>query len=105
LRVDYLWDEVELIQAKEAARRVRRGICSWCETSLEETPVEEHGEDYVAFGVFQERYIFCSEKCQRGFRKRYPSRVHRNCYETDCGSCELCVKRFECSDYKRKILR
>jgi hypothetical protein len=105
LRVDYLWDEVELVHAKDTARRVRRGICSWCETSLEETPVAEHGEDYVAFGVFQERYVFCSEKCQRGFRKRYPARVHRDCYEKDCADCELCVKRFECADYKRKILR
>jgi hypothetical protein len=105
VRIDYLWDAVELEQAKAMAQRVRRGICSWCEGSLEDTPVKEHGEDYVALGPFQERHVFCSEKCQRSFRKRYPSRVHRNCYETDCADCELCIKRFDCSNYKRRILK
>ncbi len=105
LRVDYTWDAEALERIKETAQKVRRGICSWCEASLEETKLDDHGEDYVAFGIFQERFVFCSEKCQRSFRKRYPSRVHRNCYETDCGDCELCVKRFDCTDYKRRILK
>ena len=27
--------------------------------------------------------------------ERYPSRVHRNCYETDCAECDLCTKRYD----------
>jgi hypothetical protein len=68
--------------------------CSWCQT------VANPGGDgfhlvHVAFGTFQERYSFCSDACYEAFRKMYPSRVHRNCYERDCRECDLCVKRYE----------
>ena len=48
----------------------------------------------VAFGTTQERYCFCSDECYEAFRKMYPARIHRNCYERDCEECNLCVKRY-----------
>ena len=49
----------------------------------------------VAFGANQERFSFCSDECYEAFRKMYPSRVHRNCYERDCADCNLCIKHFD----------
>lgn len=103
-RIDYVWAEGELAKARALARKLKNGICSWCESDLGETPTEEHQEDYVALGAFQERYIFCSEKCQRAFRRHYPARVHRNCYEVDCNQCNLCHKRYDTHGFKRNIL-
>jgi hypothetical protein len=48
----------------------------------------------VAFGASQERYCFCSDECYEAFRKMYPARVHRNCYERNCAECNLCIKRY-----------
>ncbi len=103
-RIDYVWAEGELDQARRLARKLKNGICSWCESDLGESPSEDHREDYVALGAFQERYIFCSEKCQRAFRRHYPARVHRNCYEVDCNQCNLCNKRYDTHGFKRNIL-
>ena len=103
--IEHSWKEHELENAREAAQKLRVGICAWCETLLSEVDAEEVGEDYVAFGNTQEHYRFCSEKCQRAFRKQYPSRIHRNCYETDCNQCNLCMKRHDTRDFKRKIIR
>ena len=103
-RIEHAWKENELEEARELAHRVQGGICSWCEGLLSEVDPLGLGEDYVAFGVAQEHFVFCSEKCQRSFRKLYPSRIHRNCYETNCNTCNLCVKRFDTSRFKRKIL-
>lgn len=104
-RIEHRWADGELDEARSLSKRLSTGICSWCNQSLEQTKEEEHGEDYVAFGAFQERYIFCSEKCQRAFRRHYPARVHRNCYETDCNTCNLCIKRFDTHGFKRSILK
>lgn len=108
-RIEHSWKEHELEKARESARHLREGTCAWCETSIaevmEDGETEGISEDYVAFGTTQEHYVFCSEKCQRAFRKQYPSRIHRNCYETDCNQCDLCIKRFDTRYFKRKILR
>ena len=103
-RIDYVWAEGELEEARSLANRLKSGICSWCEGDLSESDSAEHQEDYVAFGSMQERYIFCSEKCQRAFRKHFPARVHRNCYEVDCNQCSLCIKRYDTKGFKRNIL-
>lgn len=103
-RIDYVWAEGELDEARALSRRMKNGICSWCESDLSESPVEDHREDFVAFGAYQERYVFCSEKCQRSFRRHFPARVHRNCYEVDCNQCSLCIKRFDTHGFKRNIL-
>ncbi|TVQ26166.1 MAG: hypothetical protein EA382_05895 [Spirochaetaceae bacterium] len=103
-RIDYVWADGELDEARALVRRLKSGVCSWCQTDLTDTPDDEHREDYVAFGTMQERYIFCTEKCQRAFRRHYPARVHRNCYEVDCNQCNLCVKRYDTQGFKRNIL-
>jgi len=74
--IDFIWEKNELENARKQSQKSLGGTCSWYEK-------EEIFEDYVAFGSTQKHYIFCSEKCQRSFRKQYPSRIHRNCYETD----------------------
>ena len=102
--VEHAWKENELDEARKLEHRLREGICSWCEKPLTQADPEDASEDYVAFGAMQEHYVFCSEKCQRAFRKQYPSRVHRNCYETDCNTCSLCIKRFDTQGFKRRIL-
>jgi hypothetical protein len=75
-------------------------LCSWCNKASDP---EQDGFHlcHVAFGGFQERYCFCSDECYEAFRKMYPARVHRNCYERDCADCDLCVKRYpdEADDY------
>ncbi len=104
-RIDHLWDTKELERARERARKRQGGLCSWCEKSLDEADEGGPWMDYVAFGISQERYVFCSEKCQREFRRQYPSRIHRNCYETDCNACDKCVKRYDTHGFKRNILK
>jgi len=104
MKIEYAWSKEELEEAKETALKRRQGICSWCEKSLEESDEGGPFEDYVALGAMQERYSFCSEKCQRAFRKHYPPRVHRNCYETDCNACDLCIKRYDTHGFRRNIL-
>ena len=132
-RIEYQWTECELSQMRERSRKLRTGICYWCEKDRAEAEGEEEEngprrpvnvadppagpkplrrgegptgpfEDYVAFGVFQERYVFCSEACMVSFRKRYPSRVHRNCYETDCRTCDKCAKRYDVDGFRRRLL-
>lgn len=103
-RIDHEWEPGELEQARVSALRVRGGLCSWCEKPM--TEADEGGPwiDHVALGAFQERYVFCSEKCQKAFRRQYPSRVHRNCYETDCSDCDKCIKRYDTNGYRRTIV-
>ena len=104
-RVDYIMDEAELKEAWEMDRKKRKGVCSWCEQPLDalaegQAPIEE----YVAFGAYQERYMLCSLKCLTAFRKQYPPRIHRNCYETNCNACDQCIKRFDTSGFQRMTL-
>jgi len=104
--IDFVWEKNELENARKQSQKSLGGTCSWCEKIFKkENEKEEIFEDYIAFGSTQEHYIFCSEKCQRSFRKQYPSRIHRNCYETDCKVCNLCIKRYDTRNYKRNILK
>ena len=101
-RIDFVWGEKELARARERLRKERRGVCSWCEKDLDDVEEDDAPfEEFVAFGVFQERYVFCKTACLRSFRKQYPVRIHRNCYETDCSSCDECMKRFDTHGFKR----
>jgi hypothetical protein len=107
--IDYQWGEEELREARDLALKERQGICSWCESSLMEIEDSEREEgapfdEYVAFGAYQEHYVFCSRKCLESFRKQFPSRVHRNCYETECGHCDKCIKRYDTDGYRRVML-
>ena len=67
--------------------------CAWCNTACHP---EQDGFHlvHVALGTFQERHCFCSDECFEAFRRMYPARVHRNCYERPCADCTFCTKRY-----------
>lgn len=92
-RIDYIWDSEEIDQRHKQVVERMHVICGWCNGPADP---EEDGFHlvHVAFGISQERYCFCSDDCYEAFRKMYPARVHRNCYERNCAECNLCVKRY-----------
>lgn len=120
--IEFAWSESE-IEDRQARLEVERGgTCSWCQKRLgaaangngnglkPDTAAGEpsfptgHGEHadaaerhviYVSFGALQERHVFCSEQCLTSFKRQYPPRVHRNCYETECADCDACIKRYD----------
>jgi len=103
-RIDFVWQEEELTQAWQRFRREHTGICAWCEKELGQEGDLPAVEEYVAFGAYQERHLICCAKCLGAFRKQYPTRIHRNCYETDCNICEQCHKRFDTTGWQRAVL-
>lgn len=92
--IEYIWTREEITQRYHQVVDRLKIKCSWCEKDAD--PKQE-GFSLVqaAFGSCQERYIFCSQECYEAFRKMYPSRVHRNCYERQCADCDLCTKRYD----------
>jgi hypothetical protein len=67
--------------------------CAWCDTPCR----PEHDGFHlvhIALGSFQERHCFCCDDCYEAFRRMYPARVHRNCYERPCADCNYCIKRY-----------
>ncbi len=92
--IEYVWLDDEVKERHTQALK-RLGIpCAWCSK-----PVDPHKDGFhishVALGAFQERHCFCSDECFSAFKKMYPARVHRNCYERDCADCDLCMKRYD----------
>ena len=67
--------------------------CAWCGAPCNATKDGFHLV-HVALGAFQERHAFCSDDCFEAFRRMYPARVHRDCYERLCRDCHFCIKRF-----------
>ena len=67
--------------------------CAWCNTPCRPEKDGFHLV-HVALGAFQERHSFCSDECFEAFRRMYPARVHRDCYERSCRDCDFCIKRF-----------
>ena len=65
--------------------------CDWCGNNAKPLSDGFHLLQ-IAFGRRQERYHFCSDGCYEAFRALYPSRIHRNCYEQSCATCEECEK-------------
>ncbi len=105
-RIDYVWDEEKLETARRRFHLEVTGVCDWCGTNLSDLKAgEEPLADHVAFGAFQERFLFCCDKCLASFRKQYPTRIHRNCYETDCNTCEQCIKRYDTGNVVRIKLK
>ena len=101
--VEYCWDENELKQRRADANEKLIVPCGWCG---KETNPNQDGFHLVhaAFGSSQERYCFCCDDCYEAFRKMYPSRVHRDCYERDCNECGLCLKRYDDDASEMRIL-
>lgn len=93
LWVEYVWTEEELKERERALRERMAIACGWCGKDADP---ENDGFHLVqaAFGTTQERYCFCCDDCYEAFRKMFPARVHRNCYERDCETCDLCTKRY-----------
>lgn len=112
--IAFTWKPEEVNERREQHRRETRGVCHWCEKPFDEVyadhlkRVEEAkkaGKEpekpweaiivYAAFGVYQNRYEFCSERCENAFKRQYPVRVHKNCYDRPCPDCNLCIKKYE----------
>lgn len=91
--IEYLWTEEEIQQRRMQNSGKTRVTCGWCGSETDPTKDGFHLV-HVAFGNSQERYCFCSDDCYEAFRKTYPARVHRNCYERNCNDCNLCQKRY-----------
>ena len=91
--VEYIWAESEVQQRQKQLNERLQIACGWCNKP---TNPEQDGFHlvHVALGSSQERYCFCSDECYEAFRKMYPARVHRDCYERDCEECNLCLKRY-----------
>ncbi|OPZ25717.1 MAG: hypothetical protein BWZ02_02329 [Lentisphaerae bacterium ADurb.BinA184] len=91
--VEYVWSDSEIEQRRRQIAERMNLVCGWCAATAEPGKEGFHLV-HVAFGSTQERYCFCSDDCFEAFRRMYPARVHRNCYERDCDTCELCTKRY-----------
>lgn len=91
--IEYIWDEKEIDQRHRGVVDRMTIWCGWCG---KEVDVDKEGFHlvHVAFGATQERHCFCSDECYEAFRKMYPSRVHRDCYNRSCADCRLCIKRY-----------
>ncbi len=92
--IEYMWSDDEVSQRHREVYGQLDIQCGWCGTPAD---IEKDGFHltHVAFGNTQERYCFCSDNCYEAFRKMYPARVDRNCYERSCSDCNLCVKRYD----------
>ncbi len=104
-RIDFTIAEEKLREARQRFAKENAGHCSWCDSFMAEA-TEEGAPilEYVAFGTFQERYLFCQRSCLASFRNQYSVRVHRNCYETDCNTCHACTKRYDTEGFHRVVL-
>ncbi|MCF7855047.1 MAG: hypothetical protein K9N51_09640 [Candidatus Pacebacteria bacterium] len=92
--IEYQWPEQEVDQRHREVAALLEVQCGWCGNLANP---EEDGFHlvHVAFGATQERYCFCSDDCYEAFRRMYPARVDRNCYERNCADCNLCIKRYD----------
>ena len=95
--VEFAWTDEEIRKKRDSRVKEQAGIDSWTEK-----PLSEYENDpiivYAAFGPSQERYVFGSEENAEAFKKQYPVRVHKNCYERPCVDCDLCSQRFTGED-------
>ena len=113
LFIEFDWPEEEIEERRGQLEREERGQCSWCGKTLSphraddddrDEDEDEEGDErrvtFVAFGLYQERYLFCCKEHQKAFQKQYPARVHRDCYHRDCSKCNECNKRFDDTSYE-----
>ncbi|MGA1197761.1 MAG: hypothetical protein ACO36I_14815, partial [Candidatus Latescibacterota bacterium] len=95
----------EIKRKRESRVREQAGIDSWTEKPLS----EYEGEPiivYASFGPNQERFVFGNEENAESFKKQYPVRIHKNCYERSCVDCDLCLKKYNGDDetiYKQMV--
>ncbi len=96
--IEFAWSEEEIAKKKKLRAREQAGVCTWCEKHLTEESEETPTIVYAAFGNYQDRFVFCSERCEESFKKQYPVRVHKNCYNRSCLDCDLCIKKYSGED-------
>jgi hypothetical protein len=92
--IEYGWTNAEIDQRHRQILDQLTLQCGWCNQTCDAEKDGFHTVQ-IAFGSTQERYTFCSDDCYEAFRKTYPARVHRDCYERNCASCNLCIKRYD----------
>ena len=92
--IEYVWTDAELRERERGIRERLNITCGWC-GKLAEPESDGFHLVHAAFGTTQERYCFCSDDCYEAFRKMYPPRIHRNCYDRDCDTCDFCLKRYQ----------
>jgi hypothetical protein len=88
--IEMLWSDDELEEKYKEEEKKKNIICDWCSKNKGKT---DSLRIEVAFGYKQEIYYFCEERCLESFKKKYPPRIHRNCYNNSCYSCDECIKK------------
>lgn len=96
--IEFRWTDEEVTKKRRAQATVQAGIDAWTEKSLGETEEAKQVIIYAAFGPTQERFVFANRENAEAFKKQYPIRVHKNCYNRTCLDCDLCIKRFVAED-------
>ena len=97
--IEFVWTDDEIMRKREIRLKEEAGVCGWCENSLTDSDSEEDPVIvYAAFGNHQDRYTFCSKRCNRAFQRQYPVRIHKNCYNRSCIDCNLCIKKYSGED-------
>ena len=99
LFIEYRWTDEEIQQRRKDIESEEVEECDWCNHIFLRGD-EDAQVTFAAFGKDQNRYMFCSEECQRSFQKLYPTRIHRDCYNRICENCNECHKRFDDTSYE-----
>lgn len=101
--IEYGWTNEEIDQRHRQILDNMTLPCGWCNKVCDAEKDGFHSVQ-IAFGSAQERYTFCSDECYEAFRKMYPARVHRDCYERKCAECNLCIKRYDDDSEQVRLL-
>ena len=91
--IEYVWSDAEVEQRHRQVAERLDIRCAWC-TEAADPGCDGFHMAHVAVGATQERYCFCSDECYEGFRRMYPARVDRDCYERACADCDQCLRRY-----------
>jgi hypothetical protein len=95
--IEFRWTQEEIEKKRRSRAAAQAGIDAWTEKPL----TDYEGEPiiiYAAFGPHQERFVFGTKENAEAFKKQYPVRVHKNCYNRPCIGCDLCVKKYTGDD-------
>ena len=100
--VEYRWTDDEIKKRRSDLESEESAECDWCNKVFLRGD-EDARVTFAAFAREQERFMFCSEDCQKSFHRQYPTRIHRDCYNRDCGNCNECEKKFDDTSYETYI--
>ncbi len=100
--VEYDWTEEEVTERRQELAHEEQAECEWCGKTFLRGD-EDARVTFAAFGKDQERFMYCSEECQKAFQKQYPVRIHRDCYNRHCETCNECHKKFDDTSYETYV--